>query len=239
MSNNNYCSCIPANVVVCGQVDLSLHNFPSHIWRLWPGWSCSGWFDQVHLEVERHQLIFGNVLFDVAIRLERHNGPWQLYNYDVDVFNYYTAIRPLLIELFHTEWCDSNVLARTALEKAEVLLTMNHGMAHLDNIWGVGGGNRPVKYLTNKVPYLNTHVCVSHEIFCRIDIVHLRKWRSGAMSHYLSACGNHERFFTGCNSLSSCFALFRCVTASHINSCSHFTVSCIYCKNPTRFSSLS
>jgi len=40
---------------------------------------------------------------------------------------------------------------RTALEKAEVLLSMNHGMAHLDNIWGVGGGNRPVKYLTNKV----------------------------------------------------------------------------------------
>jgi len=42
-------------------------------------------------------------------------------------------------------------LIRTALEKAEVLLTMNHGIAHLDNIWGVGGGNRPVKYLTNKV----------------------------------------------------------------------------------------
>jgi len=39
----------------------------------------------------------------------------------------------------------------SALEKAEVLLSMNHGMAHLDNIWGVGGGNRPVKYLTNKV----------------------------------------------------------------------------------------
>jgi len=42
-------------------------------------------------------------------------------------------------------------LIRTALEKAEVLLSMNNGMAHLDNIWGVGGGNRPVKYLTNKV----------------------------------------------------------------------------------------
>lgn len=40
---------------------------------------------------------------------------------------------------------------KTALEKAEVLLSMNHGMAHLDNIWGVGGGNRPVKYLTNKM----------------------------------------------------------------------------------------
>jgi programmed cell death protein 4 len=40
---------------------------------------------------------------------------------------------------------------KSALEKAEVLLTMNHGIAHLDNIWGVGGGNRPVKYLTNKI----------------------------------------------------------------------------------------
>jgi len=27
---------------------------------------------------------------------------------------------------------------------------MNQGMAHLDNIWGCGGGNRPVVSLTNK-----------------------------------------------------------------------------------------
>jgi len=40
-----------------------------------------------------------------------------------------------------------------ALEKAEVLLSMNHGIAHLDNIWGCGGGNRPVILLTNKVIY--------------------------------------------------------------------------------------
>jgi len=38
-----------------------------------------------------------------------------------------------------------------SLEKAEVLISMNHGMAHLDNIWGMGGGNRPVKNLTNKM----------------------------------------------------------------------------------------
>ena len=43
------------------------------------------------------------------------------------------------------------VSCRTALEKANVLLSMNHGMAHLDNIWGACGSNRPVKYLTNKV----------------------------------------------------------------------------------------
>jgi len=39
---------------------------------------------------------------------------------------------------------------RATLEKAEVLLSMNQGMAHLDNIWGCGGGNRPVVSLTNK-----------------------------------------------------------------------------------------
>ena len=38
-----------------------------------------------------------------------------------------------------------------ALEKAQILLTMKHGIAHLHNVWGVGGGNRPVKNLKNKV----------------------------------------------------------------------------------------
>jgi len=55
-------------------------------------------------------------------------------------------------------------LDRTALEKAEVLLSMNHGMAHLDNIWGVGGGNRPVKYLTNKV-YIITYGLTAEFLF--------------------------------------------------------------------------
>lgn len=40
---------------------------------------------------------------------------------------------------------------RAALEKAEVLLSMNHGMVRLDSVWGIGGGNRPVRYLTNRV----------------------------------------------------------------------------------------
>ncbi len=40
---------------------------------------------------------------------------------------------------------------RNALEKAETLLSLKHGIAGLDNVWGVGGGNIPVKYLTNKV----------------------------------------------------------------------------------------
>lgn len=43
---------------------------------------------------------------------------------------------------------------RAALEKAEVLLSMNHGLVRLDSIWGVGGGNRPVRYLTNRIVVL-------------------------------------------------------------------------------------
>ena len=40
---------------------------------------------------------------------------------------------------------------RAALEKAEVLLKLNQTIVKLDNVWGVGGGTRPVKFLTNKV----------------------------------------------------------------------------------------
>jgi len=42
-------------------------------------------------------------------------------------------------------------LVKEALEKANVLLSMNHGIAHLDTIWGCGGGNRPVMLLSNKI----------------------------------------------------------------------------------------
>lgn len=44
-----------------------------------------------------------------------------------------------------------NEYLKEALDKAHVLITMKQGMSHLDNIWGMGGGNRPVKYLTNKM----------------------------------------------------------------------------------------
>ena len=40
-----------------------------------------------------------------------------------------------------------------------MLLSMNQGMAHLDNIWGCGGGNRPVVSLTNKVRLLQVWSC--------------------------------------------------------------------------------
>lgn len=48
----------------------------------------------------------------------------------------------------------SNDQIVTALDKADVLLSMKQGMVHLDNIWGEGGGNRPVKSLTNSMVML-------------------------------------------------------------------------------------
>lgn len=40
---------------------------------------------------------------------------------------------------------------RVALDRAEVLLTMKREMVRLDNVWGVGGGLRPVKHLVKEV----------------------------------------------------------------------------------------
>lgn len=44
--------------------------------------------------------------------------------------------------------------ARAALEHADALLSMKHGLVRLDNVWGVGGGMRPVKYLINQMHLL-------------------------------------------------------------------------------------
>jgi programmed cell death protein 4 len=41
--------------------------------------------------------------------------------------------------------------SQQALDKADVLLSMSHGIVRLDNVWGVGGGNRPVKYLIKRI----------------------------------------------------------------------------------------
>ncbi len=38
-----------------------------------------------------------------------------------------------------------------ALDRAAVLLTMKREMVRLDNVWGVGGGQRPVKHLVKEV----------------------------------------------------------------------------------------
>lgn len=41
-----------------------------------------------------------------------------------------------------------------ALLKADTLLTQKHGIVRLDNIWGTGGGIRPVKYLVKQMVML-------------------------------------------------------------------------------------
>lgn len=44
--------------------------------------------------------------------------------------------------------------AKQALSRAETLLSMKHGLVRLDNVWGVGGGLRPVKYLIRQMNLL-------------------------------------------------------------------------------------
>lgn len=43
---------------------------------------------------------------------------------------------------------------QAALDKAELLLSRKHGIVRLDNIWGTGGGIRPVKYLVKQMVLL-------------------------------------------------------------------------------------
>jgi len=44
--------------------------------------------------------------------------------------------------------------ARLAIEHADVLLSMKHGLVKLDSVWGVSGGMRPVKYLIKQIQSL-------------------------------------------------------------------------------------
>ena len=46
------------------------------------------------------------------------------------------------------------MIFRQALARADTLLSMKHGLVRLDNVWGVGGGLRPVKYLTRQMTLL-------------------------------------------------------------------------------------
>lgn len=53
---------------------------------------------------------------------------------------------------------------RIALDKAEVLLSMNHSLSRLDNVWGTGGGRRPVKLLIKKMVLLLREYLFSGDI---------------------------------------------------------------------------
>merc|ERR1712241_1177554 len=54
--------------------------------------------------------------------------------------------------------------AKKALCRADTLLGMKHGLVRLDNVWGVGGGIRPVKYLVKKI------VLLLKEYLCSQDV---------------------------------------------------------------------
>ncbi|KAF4090843.1 hypothetical protein AMELA_G00056490 [Ameiurus melas] len=54
--------------------------------------------------------------------------------------------------------------ARAALDRAAVLLSMKRGIVRLDNVWGVGGGQRPVKLLIKEMNLLLKEYLVSGDL---------------------------------------------------------------------------
>ncbi|XP_067259459.1 programmed cell death protein 4a isoform X2 [Chanodichthys erythropterus] len=54
--------------------------------------------------------------------------------------------------------------ARAALDRAAVLLSMKREIMRLDNVWGVGGGQRPVKHLIKEMNLLLKEYLVSGEL---------------------------------------------------------------------------
>merc|ERR1719326_682848 len=61
-----------------------------------------------------------------------------------------------------------------ALCRADMLLSMKHGLVRLDNVWGVGGGIRPVKYLVKKIVLLLKEYLCSQDVAeasrCLLDL---------------------------------------------------------------------
>ncbi|XP_076436179.1 programmed cell death protein 4-like [Babylonia areolata] len=53
---------------------------------------------------------------------------------------------------------------KKAVEQADILLNQNHGIVRLDNIWGTGGGTRPVKVLVKKIVLLLKEYLSSSDI---------------------------------------------------------------------------
>lgn len=51
---------------------------------------------------------------------------------------------------------------RVALDRAAVLLSMKREIVRLDNVWGVGGGQRPVKHLIKEVSSVQTGRMFAH-----------------------------------------------------------------------------
>ncbi|KAJ8704053.1 hypothetical protein PYW07_013347 [Mythimna separata] len=62
------------------------------------------------------------------------------------------------------ERTDANAQAKQAIHRAETLLSMKQGMVRLDNIWGVGGGIRPVKALVRQIQLLIKEYLTSSDL---------------------------------------------------------------------------
>nr|CAA75614.1 MA3 [Suberites domuncula] len=52
----------------------------------------------------------------------------------------------------HTDVTNEQIIV--ALKRAQLLLSIKHSIARLDNVWGVGGGQRPVMFLISKMNLL-------------------------------------------------------------------------------------
>lgn len=62
------------------------------------------------------------------------------------------CLPPKIIEIYRGKVENDHALE--ALRRAETLLSMKHGLVRLDNVWGIGGGLRPVKYLIRQMNLL-------------------------------------------------------------------------------------
>ncbi|XP_022091848.1 programmed cell death protein 4-like [Acanthaster planci] len=63
------------------------------------------------------------------------------------------CLAPRFVQKFKEDLHEDHMSHR-ALDGADLLLNMKHGMLKLDNVWGVGGGRRPVKVLIKKMVLL-------------------------------------------------------------------------------------
>jgi programmed cell death protein 4 len=62
------------------------------------------------------------------------------------------CLPPAFIQHYRGHAGNDNVV--DALDKADTLLNMKHGMVHLDSCWGEGGATRPVQSLVNNISVL-------------------------------------------------------------------------------------
>lgn len=78
------------------------------------------------------------------------------------------CIPPRFLQSYKGQVCEPEAVK--ALCRADTLLSMKHGLVRLDNVWGVGGGIRPVKYLVKKI------VLLLKEFLCSCDAEEASRW---------------------------------------------------------------